>query len=155
MLVILETFFRRCDLSFLKLGQWSKKWQVVSISKPQRQLGLRESSKSCLNFWSRRRFKPRRNLVICLIPLVLKQLYVLIGKFLINFKIHFKKLLRLLELRKDLSRSFHSIIRKGKKQFFRKLYLKWKKGIFLAILYNERWFKEVVTHKDNVKRYYS
>ena len=56
-MVDLETLFRRSDLSFIKLGQWS------------------------------------------------------------IFRILFKKMLILSEFRIDLSRSFHSIITEGKKEF--------------------------------------
>ena len=44
-----ETLFRRSDLSFIKLGKRSKKWQVVSMSNLQLQIGLSESRKPCLN----------------------------------------------------------------------------------------------------------
>ena len=57
----------------------------MSISKLQ--IGLSESRKPCLNLRSRRWLEPRRSLVRCLIPLVLKQIYVLLGEGLINCKI--------------------------------------------------------------------
>ena len=59
----------------MKLGKWSKKLHIVSISNPQLQVRLSESRKPCLNLCSRRWLKPRY-----LIPLVLKQLYVLLGE---------------------------------------------------------------------------
>ena len=88
-LVVLDTSFRRSVLSFMKLGQWSKKWHVVSISNPQLQIELSESRKPCLNMCSWRWLNSRRSLVRYLIPLVLKQLYVLLGEVLMSFKIHF------------------------------------------------------------------
>ena len=57
----------------------------MSISKLQ--IGLSESRKPCLNLRSRRCLEPRRSLVRCLIPLMLKQIYVLLGEGLINCKI--------------------------------------------------------------------
>ena len=39
-LVDLEVLLRRSDLSFIKLGQWSKEWQLVSKSNPQLQIAL-------------------------------------------------------------------------------------------------------------------
>ena len=60
---------------------------------------------------------------MCLIPLLLKQLYVLLGEGLINCRIVFKGL-RLFELRIDISRLFHSIITDGKKEFLKKICLK-------------------------------
>ena len=118
-LVSLETLFRRRDVSFIKLGQWSKKWQVVSMSKPQLQIGLSKSRIQCLNLWSRRWLKSRRKLVRCLISLVLKQLYVLLGEGLINFRILFLKILKLSEFQIDLSRFFHLSITEAKKEFWR------------------------------------
>ena len=61
---------------------------------------------------------------MCLIPLLLKQLHVLTGEGLVNYRILFLKVLRLFELRRDISRLFHSIIRDGKKFFLKKLCLK-------------------------------
>ena len=126
-LVILDTSFRRSVLLFMKLEQWSKKWHVVSISNPQLQIELSESSKPFLNLCSRRWLNPRRSLVRYLIPLVLKQLCVLLGG-LINFKIHFLNMLRLSEFRIDKSRLFHSITAEGKNEFLKKLCLIWKRG---------------------------
>ena len=66
-----------------------------------------------------------------LIPLLLKQLYVIQGEGLINCRILFLKVLRLFELFIDVSRLFHSIITDVKKEFLKKLCLKWKQGILL------------------------
>ena len=60
---------------------------------------------------------------MCLIPFLLKQLYVLPGEGLINCRILFLKGLSLFELRIDISRLFHSIITDGKKEFLKKLCL--------------------------------
>ena len=54
---------------------------------------------------------------MCFIPLLLKQSYVLLGKGLVNCRNLFLKLLRLSELRIDISRLFHPIITDGKKSF--------------------------------------
>ena len=57
-----------------------------------------------------------------LIPLLLKQLYVIQGEGLINRRILFLKVLRLFELFIDISRLFHSIITEVKKEFLKKLF---------------------------------
>ena len=59
-----------------------------------------------------------------LIPLLLKQLYVIQGEGLINCRILFLEVLRLFELFIDVSRLFHSIIADVKKEFLKKLCLK-------------------------------
>ena len=59
-----------------------------------------------------------------LIPLLLKQFYVIQGEGLINCRILFLKVLRLFELFIDVSRLFHSIITDVKKEFLKKLCLK-------------------------------
>ena len=61
---------------------------------------------------------------MCLIPLLLKRLYILLGEGLINCRILFQKVVRLFELRIDISRLFHSIITDGKREFLKKLSLK-------------------------------
>ena len=80
------------------------------------QIGLKERRKPSLNLWSRRWLSPRRNLVACFIPALLKQLYVLLGEDLINFGILFLKLLKFFELRIDISRLINSI---REKKYFR------------------------------------
>ena len=52
----------------------------------------------------------------------MKELHVLLGEGLTNCRILFKKMLRLFELRIDISGLFHSIIIEGKKLF--------EKGLF-------------------------
>ena len=82
---------------------------------------LSESRKPCLNLWSRRWLNPRRNLAMCLIPLLLKQLNVLPGEGLINCIILFLKVFRLFfELRIDICTLFYSIIAERKKVIFEK-----------------------------------
>ena len=63
------------------------------------------------------RINPRRNVVMCFIPLLLKQLYLLLGEGLINCGKPFLKVLLLFELGMDISRLFHSIIAEGGKTF--------------------------------------
>lgn len=41
------------DGQWNKAGQWSKKWQVDSVSKPQLHVGLSKLKKLCLSFCSR------------------------------------------------------------------------------------------------------
>ena len=57
---------------------------------------------------------------MCLIPFLLKQLYVLPGEGLINCRILFLKGVSLFELRIDISRLFHSIITDGENFFLKK-----------------------------------
>ena len=118
----------------MNLGQWSKKWHVVSISNPQLQIGLSESRKPCLKLCSQRWLNPRCSLVRYLIPLVLKQLCVLLGEGLIDFKIHFLNMLRLFELWIDKSRLFHSITSEGRNEFLKKLCIMWKRGKLIGDL---------------------
>ena len=118
----------------MNLGKWSKKCYVVSISNPQLQIGLSESSKPCLKLCSQKWLNPRCSLVRYLIPLVLKQLCVLLGEGLIDFKIHFLNMLRLFELRIDKSRLFHSITSEGKNEFLKKLCIIWKRDKLIGDL---------------------
>ena len=97
--------FANCELQTANLNpvrQWSNKWQVVSMSKPQLRIGLSESRKSCLNLWLQRWLKPRRNLVR----------FVTLNRFVYTVP-------------------FCTIITEGKKGFLKKLCWKWKRGIFL------------------------
>ena len=125
---------RRVRLSVLHMGQWRRKCAVDSISKPQLQNGFKESWKLCLNLCSRKWLKPSRSLVINLIPLGLWQLKRLLADGLINFRILFLKILKLLEFLMLWSSLFHSIIVDGKKQFFKKVCLVLKKGILYIFL---------------------
>ena len=90
--------------------------EVVSISKRQLEIRLGEFRKLCLNLCSGRERK-LYNFIRCSIPLVSKQLYLLLGEGLINFRILFLQILRLSEFRIDLSRLLHSINVEGKKVF--------------------------------------
>ena len=87
----LKTLFMRRYISFIKLEQRSKKWQIVWISKPQLQIGLSKFRKASLNFLSHGWLKPVGSVVRWLIPLMLKQLHVLLGDRLINFSKRFLK----------------------------------------------------------------
>ena len=119
---------RRIRLSVIYVGQWRRKCEVDSIPKPPLQNGktmktMFESRKLCLNLCSRKWLKPSRNLVINLIPLGLWQLKRLLADDLINFRILFLKILKLLEFLMLWSSLFHSIIVDGKKQFLKKYVL--------------------------------
>ena len=109
---------RRVRLSVIYVGQWGRKCAVDSISKPQLQNGFKESWKLCFNFWSRKWLKLSGSLVINLIPLGLLQLKRLLADGLINFRIFFLKMLKLLEFLMLWSSFFHWIIVGGKKEFF-------------------------------------
>ena len=109
----------RVRLSVIYLGQWRRKRAVDSISKPQLQNGFKESWKLCLNLCSRKWLKPSRSLVINLIPLGLWQLKTLLADGLINFRILFLKILKLLESLILWSSLFHSIIVDRKKELLK------------------------------------
>ena len=84
----------------------------MSVSNLHLQIGLGEAWKPCWNLLS---LNPRLNLVICFIPLLLKQLHVLLtrrGTYLLTFKV-----LTLSELIIDRSKFFHSITAEGKNNF--------------------------------------
>ena len=110
---LLSMFFmvlRRVCLSVIYMGQWRRKCAVDSISKPQLQNGFKESWKLYLNLCSRSWLKPSLSLVINLIPLRLWQLKRLLADGLINFRILFLKILKLLEFLMLWSSLFHSAI---------------------------------------------
>ena len=92
-LIFLILFKRNC-LGVWKLGQWRKKCVVVSVSLPQSYNGFRVSWKQCLNLWSRRWLRPRRNLVRSLIPYGLWTLKILFAKCRIKFNSFFLKNLK-------------------------------------------------------------
>ena len=123
---LLSMFFmvlRRVCLSVIYMGQWRRKCAVDSTSKPQLQDRFKESWKLCLNLCSRKWLKPSRSLVINLIPLGLWQLKRLLADGLINFRILFLKILKLLEILMLWSSLFHSIIVDWKKKFLKKVCL--------------------------------
>ena len=134
LLSIFSIKLRRVRLSVIYVGEWRRKWAVDSISKPRLQNGFKESWKLCLNLRSRKWLKPSRSLVINLIPLGLWQLKRLLADGLINFRILFLKILKLLEFLMLWSSLFHSIIVDGKKEFFKKVCLVLKKGILCIFL---------------------
>ena len=57
------SLLKSVSLSFEKLGQWRRKWIVVSTVL-QLQIGFKASWKVCLNLWNPRWLKPSLNLVI-------------------------------------------------------------------------------------------
>ena len=117
---LLSVFFnvlRRVYQSSLSIGQWRRKCEVDSISKPQLQIWFKQSWKLCLNLCSCKRFIPLCNHLISRIPLELLQSKALLGKGLINFRILFLKSAKLFEFRRVGSNLFHSIIEEGEKVF--------------------------------------
>ena len=136
---ILFKVLRRVNRSSLNVGQWRRKCEVDSISKPLLHIGFKQSWKLCLNLCSRKWLIPTRSRVIGLIPLWLLQLKTLLGEGLINFKILFLKSIKLFEFRRVGSRLFHSMIVEGKKEFLKKLCLVLKQGIFSTFLVAYAW----------------
>ena len=114
---------RRVYGSSLNAGQWRKKCEVDSISKPQLQIGFKQSWKLCLNLRSCKWLIPTHSRVISLISLWLLQLKLLLGEGLINFRILFLKTTKLFEFRRVGSKFFYSMIVEGKKEFLKKLCL--------------------------------
>ena len=134
LLSMFSMVLKRICLSVIYMGQWRRKSVVDSISKPQLQNGFKESWELCLKLCSRKWLKSSRSLVINLIPLGLWQLKRLLADSLINFRILFLKILKLLEFLMLQSSLFHSIIVHGKKEFFKKVCLVLKKGILCIYL---------------------
>ena len=83
--IFLKVLRRDCLLT-LNMGQWRRKWDVDSTSKPQLQSGFKQFWKLCLNLCSRKWLSPSRRRVISLIPLLLSQLKKLFGEGLNKFK---------------------------------------------------------------------
>ena len=136
---ILLKVLRRVNRSSLNVGQWRRKCEVDSISKPQLHIGFKQSWKLCLNLCSRKWLITTRSRVIRLIPLWLLQLKALVGEGLINFRILLLKSIKLIELRRVGSRLFHSMIVEGKKEFLKKLCLVLKQGMFSTFLVAYAW----------------
>ena len=134
---LLSMFFmmlRRVCCSVIYMGQWRKKSAVDSISKTQLQNGFKESWKLYLNLSLRKWLEPSRSLVINLIPLELWQLKRLLADGLINFRILFLKILKLLEFLMLWSSLFHSAIVDRKKEFLKKVCLVLRRGILKMFL---------------------
>ena len=129
LLSIFSIVLRRVRLSIIYVGQWRRKCPVDSKSKPQQQNRFKGSWKLCLNLCSSKWLKPSHSLVINLIPLGLWQLKRLLADGLINFRILFLKILKLLAFLMLRSSLFHSIIVDVKEEFFIKVCLVLKKGI--------------------------
>ena len=125
---------RRVYRSSLNIGQWRRKCEVDSISKPQPQIGLKQSWKLCLNLCSVKWLIPTRSRVISLIPLWLLQLKTLLGEGLINFRILLLKSSKLFEFRRVGSKLFHSMIVEWKKEFLKKFCLILKQGMLSTFL---------------------
>ena len=70
---VLFKVLRGVYLLSLNIGQWRRKCEVDSISKPQLQIGFKQSWKLCLNLCSRKWLRPTRSRVISLIRLRLSQ----------------------------------------------------------------------------------
>ena len=86
---VLFKVLRKIYRSSLNVGQWNRKWEVNSISKPQLHTGYKQSWNFCLSLCSCRWFIPTRSPVIGLITSWLLQLKTLLGEGLINFRLIF------------------------------------------------------------------
>ena len=64
---------KKVFLWYKLLRNWSRWWAVVSALKPRVEIVLRQSWKLCLNLWSRRGRKRKRDLVLNFSPLRLRQ----------------------------------------------------------------------------------
>ena len=120
-------------LSCKYLRQWSSE-AVVPTSIPQLHIAFRQSSKLCLNLWSRRWLKPSRNLMINFTHLGLSKLKKEFALGRMNFRILLLKTLMLSELRISGPRMFHSFIVAGKKEFFKYSWLVLHWGILFEFL---------------------
>ena len=136
--LILFKVLRRVYHSSLNVGQWRRKCEVDLISKPQLQIGFKQSWKLCLNLCSRKWLIPTRSRVISLIPLWLLQLKTLLGEGLINFRILFLKSTKLFEVQRVGSQLFHSMIVERKKDL-KKLCLTLKQVMLTTFLVAYSW----------------
>ena len=107
--LIFLILFKWVCLGVWKLGQWRKKFVVVSVSLPQSHNGSRVSWKQCLNLWSRRWLRPSwvmniKN-TICTWPYKVKQVFL--------------KIERVREFLILESRLFHSDIVQGKNELLK------------------------------------
>ena len=100
----------------------------------QRQIGLKQSRKLCLNLCTLRWLKSNLSLVISFIPIGLWQLKVLLGVGRMNCKMLFLRRVKLSELVIPLSRLFHSITLDGKNKLLKKICLTLNLGM-LSILF--------------------
>ena len=135
--ILLLMFFmllRRVGLSVIYMEQWRRKYTVDSISKLQLQNGFKESWKLCLNLCLRKWLKRNHSLVINLIPWGFWHLKRLLADGLINFRLFFLKILKLLEFFMLWSSLFHSVIVDGKKEFLKKVCLVLRRGILWIFL---------------------
>ena len=109
LLSMFSVVFRRVRFSVIYVGQQRRYRVTDSIFRP------------CLNLCYRKWLRPRRRLVINLIPLGLWQLKKLLADDLINRSILFLKTLKLLEFLMLWSSLFHSTIVDGKKELLNKV----------------------------------
>ena len=123
LLLILSMVLRRVRISVRYVGQWRRYCAINSITKPQLQNGFRVFWKLCSNLCPCKWFRPSRSLVINLIPLGFWLLKKLLADGLINFRILFPKILKLLEFLMLWSSLFHSMVVDGKKEFLRIVYI--------------------------------
>ena len=125
----LQSILYKVYLSSLNIGQWRRKCEVNSISKPQLQIGFKPSWKLCLNLCFRKWLRPKRNPLIILIPLWLSK--TLLGEGLIKFRIPFLKTTKLFKFRRVGSKFFHSLI--VEERVFEKIMSNVKKGNFINV----------------------
>ena len=116
------TFVNICKRFYIelrKLGQCRKKCVMVSLSLPHSHNRFKVPWKQCLNFWSQRWLRPRRNLGRSLIPYVLWMLKKLFTQGHTKFKRFILKFERLPEFLIFQSSLFHSDIVEGKNEFLK------------------------------------
>ena len=89
---------RRVYFLSLNTGQWRRKCEVDSLSRPQSQIRFKQSWKLCLNLCSLKWLIPTLSLVISLIPLWSPQSKTLLGEGLTNFTILFLGTAKVIEL---------------------------------------------------------
>ena len=104
------SLWKRVFLAHWWLGQWRRKWVVLSISWPKVRIGDTQSWKLCLNLSSPKWLSPSSNLVSNSNPLVWWILKVKFASDLINFNSSFLNTLTEEEFRIFISRLFHSVI---------------------------------------------
>ena len=107
---MLLIFWKRVYQGMSKLVQWKKKCIVDAISLPHSHKGLKVFWTQCLNLCSWRWLRPRRNLVMNMIPRGLWISKILLAQGCMKFRSFLLKAFSLADFPMLRSSLFHSVI---------------------------------------------
>ena len=107
---MLLIFWKRVYQGMSKLAQWKKKCIVDAISLPHSHKGLKVFWTQCLNLCSWRWLRPRRNLVMNVIPRGLWISKILLAQGCMKFRSFLLKAFSLADFPMLRSSLFHSVI---------------------------------------------